>query len=136
MAITPGTPGGALAPGSAASGWTVARPATSAMFRGSSTVRHGGGYDLTAGRRAATARSGRPSLRGRLRTKLILAVGVVLEVVLVFVLGLPEGTGLADLGHDLAGPHVGGVGVGDRVLGDLALLVARNEDLGAVVGAD
>jgi hypothetical protein len=43
--------------------------------------------------------------RGRLRTELILAViGVVLEVVLVLGLGLPEGAGLADLGHYLAVP--------------------------------
>ena len=71
--------GGALAPGLAASGTTVARPATSAMLRGSSAIRHGGGYE-------------RLSFCGRLRTELILAVGVVLEVVLVFVLGLPERT--------------------------------------------
>ena len=51
-------------------------------------------------------------------------------------LGLPEGDGLADLGHHLAGPQARGVDVGDRVLGDLALLVARVEDLGAVAGAD
>ena len=57
----------------------------------------------------------------------------MLDVVLVFGLGLPEGAGLADLGYDLAGPQTRGVGVGDRVLGDLALLVARVEDLGAVV---
>jgi hypothetical protein len=41
---------------------------------------------------------------GRLWTELILAVGEVQEVVLVFGLGLPEEAGLADLGHDLAGP--------------------------------
>ena len=45
------------------------------------------------------------SRSGRLRTELILAVGVLLEVILVFGLGFPEGAGLADLGHDLAGPH-------------------------------
>ena len=45
------------------------------------------------------------SRSGRLRTELILAVGVVLEVVLVFGPGLPEGAGLADLGHDLARPQ-------------------------------
>jgi hypothetical protein len=56
--------------------------------------------------------------------------------VLVFGLGPPEGAGLADRGHDRARPHARGIGVGDRVLGDLALLVARIEDLGAVVGAD
>ena len=64
------------------------------------------------------------------------AVRVALEVVLVLGLGLPEGDGLADLGHDLAGPQARGVDVGDRVLGDPALLVARVEDLGAVAGAD
>src|SRR5204862_5478903 len=37
---------------------------------------------------------------GRLRPELILPVGVMLEVVLVFGLGFPEGAGLADLGHD------------------------------------
>src|ERR1700749_3872429 len=42
---------------------------------------------------------------GRLRTELILPVGVVLEVVLVFGPGFPEGAGLADLGHDLAVPQ-------------------------------
>ena len=51
-------------------------------------------------------------------------------------LGLPERDRLADLGHDLAGPQARGLDVGDRVLGDLALLVARVEDLGAVAGAD
>src|SRR3954467_14552190 len=63
-------------------------------------------------------------------------VRVVLEVVLVLGLGLPEGDGLADLGHRFPGPQARGVDVGDRVLGDLALLVARIEDLGAVAGAD
>jgi hypothetical protein len=42
--------------------------------------------------------------RMMLRTELILAVGVVLEVVLVISFGLPEAAGLADLGHDLVGP--------------------------------
>jgi hypothetical protein len=64
------------------------------------------------------------------------AVRVALEVVLVFGLGLPERDGLADLGHHLAGPQARGVDVGDRVLGDLALLVAGKEDFGAVAGAD
>ena len=41
----------------------------------------------------------------RLRSELIFAVGIVLEVVLVFGLGFPEGAGFADLGHDLAGPN-------------------------------
>jgi len=59
----------------------------------------------------------------------------VLEVVLVFGLGRPEGAGLADLGDDPAGPEPGGLDIGDRVRGDLALLVGGGEDLGAVVGA-
>ena len=46
----------------------------------------------------------RLSRRGWLRTELILALGVVLEVVLVLGLGLPEGAGLADLGHYLTVP--------------------------------
>src|SRR3954449_6508472 len=62
----------------------------------------------------------------------VVAVGVALEVVLVFGLGLPERAGLADRGHDLAGPQAGGVDVGDCLLGDAALLVARDEDLRAV----
>jgi hypothetical protein len=60
----------------------------------------------------------------------------VLEVVLIFGLGLPERAGLADLGHDLAGPDAGGIEVGDRVLGDVALLVGRVEDLRPIAGAD
>jgi hypothetical protein len=63
-------------------------------------------------------------------------VRVALEVVLVLGLGLPERHRLADLRHDLAGPQARGVDVGDRVLGDLALLVARIEDLRAVARAD
>src|SRR3954467_8093532 len=65
-----------------------------------------------------------------------IAVGVALEVVLVLGLGLPEGDRLADLGHHLAGPEAGGLDVGDRVLGHLALLLARVEDLGAVARPD
>jgi hypothetical protein len=64
------------------------------------------------------------------------AVGEALEVVLVLRLGLPERDGLADLGHDLAGPDPRGLDVGDRVLRDLALLVARVEDLRPVTRAD
>jgi hypothetical protein len=52
-------------------------------------------------RRHRPRRLSRP---GRLRTELILALGVVLEVVLVLGLGLPEGAGLADLGNYLAVP--------------------------------
>jgi hypothetical protein len=64
------------------------------------------------------------------------AVRITLEVVLILGLGLPEGTGPADLGHDLPRPDVCGVQLGDRVLGDPALLVARIEDLGAIAGSD
>jgi len=38
-------------------------------------------------------------------------------------LGLPERAGLAHVGDDLARPQAGGVDVGDRLLGNLALLV-------------
>src|SRR5437763_13850591 len=64
------------------------------------------------------------------------AVRVAVKVVLIFGLGLPEKARLADLGHDLAGPDACGAEVGDRVRGDLALLVGRIEDLRAVAGAD
>src|SRR5215471_15996953 len=70
-----------------------------------------------------------------MRAELIVAVGVALEVVLVFGHGLPEGTGLADLGYDLAGPVARGVNVADRLLGHLALLLTRIEDLRAVARA-
>src|SRR3954467_9858021 len=65
----------------------------------------------------------------RSREVAVVAVGVALQVVLVLGLGLPEGDGLADRGHDLAGPDARRVDVGDRLLGDPALLVARGEDL-------
>src|SRR6266567_2025892 len=64
------------------------------------------------------------------------AVRIALEVVLVLGLGLPERDGLADLGHHLPRPQARGLDVGDRVLGDLALLVAGGEDLRAIAGAD
>src|SRR3954447_14428420 len=72
----------------------------------------------------------------RPREVAVVAVGVALQVVLVLGLGLPEGDGLADRGDDLAGPDARGVDVGDRVLGDPALLVAGVEDLRAVGRAD
>src|SRR5215467_5527210 len=64
------------------------------------------------------------------------AVRVALEVVLIFGLGLPEGTGLADLRDNLAGPVARGVDVADRLLGHLALLLARTKDLRAIAGPD
>src|SRR4051794_15205525 len=75
-------------------------------------------------------------LPARPREVAVVAARVALEVVLVLGLGLPERDSLADLGHDLAGPQARGVDVGDRVLGDLALLVARVEDLRAIARAD
>src|SRR5215831_8309643 len=42
---------------------------------------------------------------GSIRAELIVAMGVALEVVLIFGLGLPEGTCLADLGRDLGTPE-------------------------------
>ena len=64
------------------------------------------------------------------------AVGVVLQVVLVLGLGLPERPGRRHLGDDLARPQPGGVHVRDRVLGDALLLVAGVEDRRAVAGPD
>src|SRR6478672_7871528 len=64
------------------------------------------------------------------------AVGVLLEVVLVLGFGFPEGPRRGDLGDDLAGPDAGGVDVLDRVFGDRALLVVRVEDRRPVAGAD
>src|SRR3954447_26264347 len=66
----------------------------------------------------------------------VVAARIALEVVLVLRLGLPERDGLADLGHDLAGPQARGVDVGNRVLGDPALLIGRVEDPRGVGGAD
>ncbi len=51
-------------------------------------------------------------------------------------LGLPERAGGLDLGDDLAGPEARGLDVGDRVLGDPALLVVDVEDRRAVAQAD
>ena len=47
-------------------------------------------------------------------------------------LGLPERAGRLDLGDDLARPQAGGLDVGDRVLGDAALLVVGVVDRRAV----
>src|SRR3954454_4919113 len=60
------------------------------------------------------------------------AVGDLLQVVLVLLLGLPEVARGLDLGDDLAGPQTRGVDVGDSVLGDALLLVAGVEDRRAV----
>src|SRR5215470_11400818 len=63
-----------------------------------------------------------------------IAVGVLLQVVLVLGLGLPEGPGGLNRGDHLARPQAGGVDVGDRVLGDLLLRVAGVEDGRPVAG--
>ena len=64
------------------------------------------------------------------------ARGIALQVVLVLGLGLPERAGRGELGHDLAWPQAGGVDVGDRVLGDPALVVVGVEDRRAIARAD
>src|SRR5262252_194478 len=56
-------------------------------------------------------------LPARSREVACLAVGVLLQVVLILILGLPESAGGLDLGDDLAGPQAGRVDIGDRVLG-------------------
>src|SRR5690349_7560356 len=60
------------------------------------------------------------------------AVGILLQVVLVLRLGLPEGPRGRHLGDHLARPQAGGVDVGDRVLGDPLLLITGVEDGRAV----
>src|SRR4051812_32098610 len=75
-------------------------------------------------------------LPARSREMAGVAVRVALEVVLVLGLRLPEGDRLAELGYHRPGPKARCLDVGDRVLGDLALLLARVEDLGAVAGPD
>jgi hypothetical protein len=60
----------------------------------------------------------------------------MLEVVLVLGLGLPEGPGRCDLGDHRALPQAGDVDVDDRVLGDLPLLIAGEEDGRAVAGPE
>src|SRR3954451_100235 len=75
-------------------------------------------------------------LPARSREMAGVAVRVALEVVLVLGLRLPEGDRLADLGYHRPGPKARCLDVGDRLLGDLALLLARVEDLGAVAGPD
>src|SRR5262249_24800299 len=55
-------------------------------------------------------------------------VRIPLEVVLMLGLGLPERPRGRHLGDDLARPQPGRLDVGDRVLGDPALLVVEVED--------
>src|SRR3954449_12646251 len=63
------------------------------------------------------------------------AVGDLLQVVLVLLLGLPERAGRGYLRDDLAGPQARRVNVGDGVLGDGLLLLAGVEDRRAVAAA-
>ena len=56
------------------------------------------------------------------------AVGDPFQVVLMFRLRLPEGSGRHHFGHHLARPQAGGVDVGDGVLGHPALLIVEVED--------
>src|SRR5437879_3767337 len=88
--------------------------------------------DATGGLGRAISRCG-GSASGRREA---VAVRVALEVVLILGLGRPEEAGLADPGDELAWPVACGIDVGDRALGNPPLLVARTEDLGAVVGAN
>ena len=63
------------------------------------------------------------------------AVRIVLQIVLMLRLGLPEGAGGLQLGHHRAGPATGGVHLGDRALGGLALRLAQPVDARAVGSA-
>src|SRR5581483_797379 len=65
-----------------------------------------------------------------------ISIGIMLQIILVFRLGFPEGAGGSDLGDHLAGPQAGCVDVGDGVLGDLLLRIVAIEDGRAVTGAD
>src|SRR5689334_7526443 len=85
------------------------------------------------------------ALRGRLAVRQLplrphemarVAVRDPLQIVLVLGLGFPERAGLAHLGDHVAQPQARGVDVGNRLLGDVALLVARVEDLRAVARPD
>src|SRR5215510_14968055 len=96
------------------------------------------GYPARTWRRSSSVEPGRGLTVGNSHTVLRggrrAAVRVALEVVLIFGLGFPERTALADLGHDLAGPVARGVDVPDRLLRHRALLLTRAKDLRAVAG--
>src|SRR5215472_12695316 len=51
--------------------------------------------------------------------------GVALQIILVLGFGFPEITGGRDLGCDLSRPKTGGIDVGDRILSDALLFLAR-----------
>src|SRR5204863_9965240 len=60
------------------------------------------------------------------------AVGVLLEVVLMLGLGLPERARRGDFRHDLPGPAPPRLDLGNRLLGDAALFLVAVEDRRAV----
>src|SRR5665213_2665810 len=64
------------------------------------------------------------------------AVGVLLEVVLVLLFGLPECAYRSEFSHHFAGPDSGLLNVSDRVFGYPPLLSVDVKDCGAVAGAD
>src|SRR6266404_317515 len=57
-----------------------------------------------------------------------IAFGITLEVVLVIGLGFPEVAGWRNLGHHLARPQPRSIDIGDHVLGDPLLFIARVKD--------
>jgi hypothetical protein len=62
--------------------------------------------------------------------------GVALQIILVLGFGFPEITGGRDLGCDLSRPKTGGIDVGDRILSDALLFLARVEDRRAIACPD
>src|SRR6185312_196987 len=65
-----------------------------------------------------------------------IAIGIILEIVLMLGLGLPERAGGCHLGDDFSRPETRGVDIGNRILGDAPLFVVRVEDRRTVAGAD
>src|SRR6185312_17110421 len=64
-----------------------------------------------------------------------IALGIMLQIILVLGFGLPEVAGRGEFGYHLAGPQAAGVHVGDGVFGPLPLRVAGVEDRRAVARA-
>jgi hypothetical protein len=62
--------------------------------------------------------------------------GVTLQIILVLGFGFPEIAGGRDLGYDLSRPKPGGIDVGDRILSDALLFLARVEDRRAIACPD
>src|SRR6185437_1172313 len=87
-----------------------------------------------AGRRYLACSRSRPKRQRPVRPDVVAAVAVriPLEVVLMLGLGLPERPRRRHLGHDLPRPQAGSVDVGDRLLGDPALLLIEVEDSRAI----